>query len=367
MLERLAHEKGPTLKVTRESLGTIFSEHQLEFLTKDLPAAEASDLKATAGVILLRGSGTDGMKLAKQLAAATRDVADAAHGWVLDPETFQILGAAAFHDHVPGDRPDVSKLIVVHSIVGDNEQPFLDTAGLRRYGFPELYVPEAPSGQINQITHLINGAAQALLDGTDVNERGEIAVDFHKLGWKIDIIGAGTGKAVWSTRWARERDATDDDDLVVELVPPAGAGTEGITKLVDQCFGFAEELARLKANDPELIAAGERARADLVKLRSHFAHGIPYEERLTIKAKFTGDDDQTEWMWVDVVSFNGDEFEGTLANEPEMLKSLRDGQKVKVKLADVADYLHEKKGGEPTGGYSLEVVKKRGLLPADAN
>ncbi len=307
------------------------------------------------------------MKLAREIAGAARDVADAAHGWVLDAVTFKIYTASAFHEHVPGEHPDVRKLIMIHSVVGGDEQPFLDTAGLQRYGLPELYFSEAATGQINQIMNLMNGAAQILLDGGDVNERGEIAIDFRKLGWNVGIIEDGTGKAVWKTRWARERDADHDDDPVVELVPPSGAGTEGASKLIDECFGHKpEQIAHLKETDPDLMAAAAKARADLVKLRNHFVNGIPANERLTVKAKFTDDEGQVEWMWVDVVAFKGDSLRGTLANDPEVIKSLQDGQKVQVKLADVADYVHEKKGGMPAGGYSIEVMKKRGLLPADA-
>jgi uncharacterized protein YegJ (DUF2314 family) len=84
-----------------------------------------------------------------------------------------------------------------------------------------------------------------------------------------------------------------------------------------------------------------------------------------VKAKFTDSEDHVEWMWVDVVAFKGNTLEGTLANDPDVITSLRNGQKVKVKLADVGDYLYEKRGGESAGGYSIEVMKKRGLLPAD--
>ena len=367
-LEKLARAKSPHVEVTRVSVADMFNDEQLAFMKKALPQPEAEAVTGAAAVIRLRSSGSDGMKVARELAEATRDVADAAHGWVLDPETLQIHPAAAFHDHVPGDHLDVRKLIMVHSIVGGNEQPFLDTAGLHRYGFPELYVAEAATGHINQVTHLMNGAAQTLLDGGDVNDRGEISIDFHKLGWNIDIIGAGTGRAVLKARWAKERDAGDDDELVVELVPPTGAGPEGAAKLIDDCFGHEpDKVTMIKEDDPELMAAGAHARADLGKLRSHFVNGIAPDERLTIKAKFTDDEGQVEWMWVDVVAFKGNTFEGTLANDPELIESLRDGQKVKVKLADVGDYFHEKKGGERAGGYSIEVFKKKGLYPSDAD
>jgi uncharacterized protein YegJ (DUF2314 family) len=367
-LEKLAHAKGPKLEVKRTAVPDLFTDHQLAFMTKDLPAADVDALKTSPGVIVLEGSGTNGFTLARDIAGVAHELADAAHGWVLDPETFQIFTAAAFHEHVPTDHPDVRKLIVVHSIVGGNQQPFLDTAGMHRYGFPELYVAEAASGDINQMTHMINAAAQTLIDGGDVNNRGELAFDFRKLGWTMDIIGQGTGKGVWKTRWARERDANEGDELVVELVPLAGEGTEGASKLIADCFGAGpEHIAQIKDDDTEILAAAAHARDDLAKLRAHFAKEIPFDERLTVKAKFTGDDGQVEWMWVDVVAFKGNTLEGTLANEPDAIKSLHNGQKVKVKLGDVGDYLHETKDGKRTGGYAIEVMKKRGLLPSDAD
>lgn len=362
-LEKLAHDKAPAATVSRKTVAALFDDDQLGFLTRDLPAAEARGLTAATDTIVLHGAGTDGMALAKQLATATREVADAAHGWVLDPETFQLFTASAFHPHVPGEHPDIRQLIVVHSVMGAHEQPFLDTAGLRRYGFPELYFPEAPVGDVNPIMHLINAAAQALLDGGDVSARGEIAIDVRTLGWKISIIGDGTGKAVWKTRWATERDAKAGDDLFVELVPPAGTGTEAVAKLVDDCFGHAPDaVVDLKDDDPEILAAAEHARADLAELRTRYSSGVPFEERLSVKARFT-DGTRTEWMWVAVVSFRGDSFQGTLANDPELLTSMHDGQKVTVKIADVGDYLLAKKGGESVGGYSIEVMRKRGLVP----
>lgn len=365
-LQKLAHQAAPTLEVTRSTLGELFSDEQLEFLLPRLSDSDAEGLEHSPGVIVLRGSGTDGLKVARQVASAARDVADAAHGWVLDPATFRIYPATEFHEHVPGEHPDIRNLIMVHSIMGDNEQPFLDTAGLHRYGFPELYFSEAATSHLDQITHLLNGVAQALIDGHDVDDRGQISIDFRELGWDLDIIEGGSGKATFSLRWAKERDAGDDDDLVVELVPPGGAGTEAASKLIDECFGVRpDKVTMIEGDDPELIAAAEKARSDLGKLKAHFARGVPPGEQLTVKAKFTDDDGQVEWMWVDVVAFNGSSFQGTLANDPEMITSLRPGQKVHVKLADVADYLHETKGGERSGGYSIEVMRKRGLLPAD--
>ncbi|HTL38012.1 MAG TPA: DUF2314 domain-containing protein, partial [Kofleriaceae bacterium] len=263
--------------------------------------------------------------------------------------------------HVPDEHPNARKLIMVHSVAGGGEQPFMDTSGLHRYGLPELYVPEVANGSVNQITQLMNAAAQVLLDGGDVDEKGQIAIDFKKLGWDVGIIEKGTGKAVWNTRWTKE---PDTGERMLELVPPTGTGIVELEKMIDECFGSRpDKVTMLKDDDPELLAAGKHARADLVRLRGHFAKGIPLGERLTVKAKFTGTDNAVEWMWVDVVAFKRDTLEGTLANDPEVLTSMSNGQKVKVRLADVADYFHETKSGESAGGYSIEIFRKRGLLP----
>ena len=362
-LEKLARKRSANVTMTRASISEIFTGEQLAFLTEELAPADASGVKGSQTVILLRGTGTAGMKVARELATVTRDVADAAHGWVIDPETFQILPATAFHDHVPTDHPDARKLIAVHTVLDENEQPYLDTAGMHRYGLPELYFAGAPTSDIEQVAHFINGAAQSLLDGGDVNAHGELVVDFHKLDWDIDVIVKGTGKAVLTARWAKQHDAGEDDELVVELVPPAGAGPEGTVKLIDDCFGYKpDKVTMLNDDDPELMAAVAKAKADLVKLQPHFAKGIPMGEQLTVKARFTDDKGTVEWMWVDVVAFKGNMFAGTLDNLPGLIKSLRDGQKVKVKLADIGDYLHETKDGKTAGGYSIELMRKRGLV-----
>lgn len=173
---------------------------------RDLPPADATALRATPGVIRILGSGTDPVPLAREIAKVARDVANAANGWVLDPATLLIHSASTFHEYVPGVRPDIRKLIVVHSSLGGNEQPYLDTMGMTRFGLPELYVAESSVGNAGRVMTLIDGAAQVLIEGGDVNERGEIAIDFRKLGWDAEILENGTGKAVWKTRWSAGHD-----------------------------------------------------------------------------------------------------------------------------------------------------------------
>jgi uncharacterized protein YegJ (DUF2314 family) len=327
----------------------------------DLTPADLDGIMAGTHIgLLVTGEPIATMRAA---AAIARDAGDAAHGWVLDPLAGGAYTAAQFHTHVPADGTiDVRKVMYVHGVQGDNEQPFLDTMGMQKLGFPELTVPAASNGTFQQLTVLIDATAQTLLANGDVTAPGVIDVDFAALGsaWHGDAIvkAGGTGKAHWLARWRQE----DGGDLAIELVPPGGAGLEGITKMLDACFGTPPDpVAQIKADDPELKAAAIKARADLTSQRAHFAKGVPVGEHLAIKAPFH-DGGLTEWMWVDVFAWKGDAFEGTLDNDPTDVKNVKAGQTVHVKLADVADFLHVMPDGAQTGGYSIEIMKKRGLL-----
>ena len=72
-----------------------------------------------------------------------------------------------------------------------------------------------------------------------------------------------------------------------------------------------------------------------------------------------------EWMWVDVFTWKGDAFEGTLGNPPDHVKALKLGSKVRVKFLEVADFIHRRADKTTAGGYSLDVMRKHGMdVPA---
>jgi uncharacterized protein YegJ (DUF2314 family) len=317
----------------------------------------------TTGTQVMFGATGEPIATLKALMPIARDAATAAHGWVIDPLAGGVYTPAEVDQHTPGDPLDVRKLIYVHGVQGDNAQPFLDTMGMKKLGFPELTVTAAASGQMDMLTVLIDATAQQLVDEGDFSRPGAFIVDLASLKgeWHLDEIkkAGGQPRVRWNARWRKQ----DGGDLAIQLTPPGGDSVEAVAALLDYCFGKAPDpIANIKADDPELKAAGERARKDLVAQRAYFAKGIPAGEQLAVKAPFHTPDDQVEWMWVDVVAWKGDTFSGTLDNDPELVKSLHAGSQVSVKLADVADFIHVHKDGSQTGGYSVEVMKKRGLL-----
>ncbi len=53
-------------------------------------------------------------------------------------------------------------------------------------------------------------------------------------------------------------------------------------------------------------------------------------------------DDGTEWMWVEVLRWNGDTIEGVLSNEPFNVPDLHAGQRVTGSMDDVFDYIYRR-------------------------
>ena len=334
-----------------------------EGLAATNPALTFKDIDAissNAGVVLaVTGEPLASLRVVSQ---AALELAREQHGWVLDPMAGAAYTAAQFEKHVPGDPLDVRKLVYVHGVQGDGSQPFLDTMGMTKLGLPELRVSAAASGQLDSLTTLIDATAQYLV-AHDVAVPGPLDIDFAALPgeWHVDEIkkAGGSAKARWRIAWTKDPDSGDDE---LELTPAQGSGVEGAVALIEECFGKIEEqMADIKAGDPELAAAAVKARADLVARRAHYKTGVPAGEQLAIKAPFH-DGDLTEWMWVDVVSWKGDTFQGTLDNDPEQVKNVKMGQTVRVKLADVADFIATTADGAQSGGYSVEVIKKRGLM-----
>lgn len=307
----------------------------LAYLNPQLTPAQLDDVLA-GSTVMVRASG-EPVAILRKLGPIARDAASAMHGWVIDPYVNRIDTAESFAEHIVGDVVDVREQIVVHAVQGNNDVPFVDTAGLGKLGFPELEVPAAAEGD-NRIIALVDATAQSLVVTGDVSRAGAIDVDLAALpgDWKVAEIKAagGTAKAHWQARWYK-----DDDALEIQLLAPGGATTDAVAALLDECYGKRqEELAQLKDDDPDLLAATAKAQHDLAEMRPQFRDGVPAGEHLAVKAPFH-DRGQTEWMWIDVFAWKGSELTGTLSNTPDFVHNVKLGQRVTVKLADVADYL----------------------------
>ena len=371
-LEKAAREQAKatnlTLDVTRSTARDLeIDREHAQWMLGNVPASDF-DVIDRANALLLdikQPTGYAGIRALSSVAAA---LATKANGWVLDPGIGGLFRADTFTKRAHGDKPDTRKLIAIHAISGDGEQPYLDTMGMNRLGLPELYVPAAAPGQIDPLMVLVNATAQTLVQRGDISRAGELDVDLAQLDgeWDLEAIkqAGGKGRITWRLEWSGGgHDDADGAQLHLALLPMKGTGTEGVAMTLDTFFGdVPDPVTDIEANDPELLAAGKRARDELTKMRPRFAKGVPVGEQLIVKAPFRSKSDHVEWMWVDVIKWRGGDLTGNLDNDPVHVENLKLGSKVTVKVDDVADYMHVAKDGTQSGGHSVEVMRKRGLI-----
>jgi uncharacterized protein YegJ (DUF2314 family) len=111
----------------------------------------------------------------------------------------------------------------------------------------------------------------------------------------------------------------------------------------------------VSGNDPRLKAAVAKARRRWPAFVHAFEERQP-EQSFSVKARI-GDDDCFEFMWLTVTGLENGIIYGQLDNDPIELTSIRCGDRVRVRVKDLNDWLFTD-GEEMHGGYTIEVLRK---------
>lgn len=365
-------ETGKTLLIDKSTPDAVGWKDVGEPLGEFVPEKDRGAINASTLALGIVGSAdATGPKTAHDTALVAKAVAEASKGWIMDLDTHLLHTPASVMAHVPGDKSvDVRDAVMLHGVSGDHDLAFVDTVGMLRLGLPELYVADVPQSRVGAVSRVLNATAQTLVERGDLTRDGELEVDLSKLAgdWQLAALkqAGGSGKITWRVAWSRgdakPSDQVDADELVLQLsIAGAKPGSaEALLAALEKFEGAVDDKVVYVDYDKELAEAGVKARAALAKLRPHFAKGVPPNEQLGVKAPFDTDDGNTEWMWVDVVSFRGDVLDGTLDNDPAKVSKLKLGARVKVKFGEVADFIHQRADGTKAGGFSLEVFRAHG-------
>ncbi|MBR8464101.1 DUF2314 domain-containing protein [Campylobacter sp. faydin G-24] len=86
---------------------------------------------------------------------------------------------------------------------------------------------------------------------------------------------------------------------------------------------------------------------------------IPKLDFSCVKVMFSEEIDGellVEHMWINDVYFDGKFIYGTLINEPNDLRGTKNGDKIKVELADISDWMFAS-DGKVCGGFSIQAMR----------
>jgi uncharacterized protein YegJ (DUF2314 family) len=310
--------------------------------------------------------------LAKALAAANKlafGVARATGGLIWDEAARVVFTPEAWQQRYLGSPHapaiEVPDFMVIHSY---NEGDFARavTLGMAKFGLPDISVDQFAWSMNRQIGNLINAVCQAMVEGAKIEPNGDLDLDLRAIrqeslraklleGIKED---ADTVAHIRLQPAVPQQGDADNRQLVISFDRYEGPdATSRQDALISSLFGWHDEIVRVD-HSAVLLAASERARAELPALRSAFEKGLLPGEYIEVKAPFETSAGGREWMWVEVRTWSGSAIRGMLSNEPDDVPGLHGGQMVDVKESEVFDWLRVAPDGSKKGNSTGAILER---------
>jgi uncharacterized protein YegJ (DUF2314 family) len=215
---------------------------------------------------------------------------------------------------------------------------------------------------------LVNVVLQTMLERGAIAREGELGLSIDGLksaSLKREMI-ASYKKGATGVTTVRLAVATphegDAENRLFEIEFPGPADSLQIRhdQLLSKLFGAEDTPVMVQEGDPELLAASARAKRALLKLKPRFSPRQPALEHLLVKAPFQTEAGEVEWMWIEVVRWQGKKIEGILKSDPLVVQGLKAGERVEAEEASIFDYILKGPDGKTEGNETGRILQKRG-------
>jgi uncharacterized protein YegJ (DUF2314 family) len=345
-------------------------ERSLKFFGRGLSAEEKRALPASKAVTVLAFAAPAAAALSTYRLSLDLGgfVARECGGVIWDDETRLAFSQSAWAERSRGwsadGLPDVSDHIAIH-MYRDGELIRMITLGMAKLGLPDVVVNQVPSSYtvmedaiVLLCQRMVEGARPvagrdftlAVADLRHREVRRRLEKDFQKNALGRAVIHLAAGK----------HDKGDPENPLLELVFPGRAQQiqEQQSELLTELFGGDDRVLKVE-DDPILLAASARARKRALLLKPRYTSAPPLSETLQVKAPFKTSDGGTEWMWVEVVRWQGATIHGVLRNDPFDVPSLKSGSRVDVEESTIFDYILTRPDGSREGNETGPLLEAR--------
>jgi uncharacterized protein YegJ (DUF2314 family) len=368
----------PTVTVAKLDLEKYAppSVEMLRYAGHGLSPAQTEALQHTRSVFGLDFSyrPADGFDVLREAGALMLGLARETGGILWDEETRECYTPDAWEEaRVAGwtrGVPHVPKHVTIHYYrTGEFFREV--TLGMAKLGLPDVVVNDLAASYSRSIGNLVNLTCQTLAEKGRFDGPGQLTVDIATLedatlrdSLRTSLEKGATGKADL-TLVEGVREEGDADNRLLEIVFPREEGVhlqEAHDALIATLFGVSDAIQYVQ-HDTELLEASRTQKSKLPALAARFRRGLQPGERILLKAPFKTDGGGHEWMWVEVVVWNGERIEGTLQNTPMEVSDLKAGARVRFAQSDVFDFLHYFPDGHIEGNETGKIMAKREGVP----
>jgi uncharacterized protein YegJ (DUF2314 family) len=284
-------------------------------------------------------------------------LAEKLQGYPWDETTRQLFSREAFAPRAAEGPPSVLDHVTMHSY-RDGELIRIETLGMEKFGLPNLEVNHVAASDANGTALLVNLVGSLLIQGSLQVVLDE--VKDPKLAMPAELLEGANKRASVLLRRTKTQEGDGSEQLLELFFGEAEDRFvhERRNATLASLFGSTDSVVSME-HDEELLAASERAKQRLKALRPAFERGLAPGERLLVKAPFKTAEGDDEWMWVEVVRWQGATLHGILMNEPEAVSGLVAGSKVQVKQEDLFDYILMRADGSSEGNETGEIMERR--------
>jgi len=340
---------------------------ELGYFARGLSPAEiqraAATRRATAISVRSRsGPGATSLLLATEEMAA--NLAAARGGFIWDATTRQLFTPESLRKQRRGSGPiDVTAHVTMHAY-RSGEMIRVITLGMQKFALPDLVIEESTGGV--EIGNMINLAAQLLAEGATLSPTSKLLLDLEALrdpGIREHMTGklfSGAGRKAEVTALEGRRQEGDPENALLELSfgEPAQQRQYQTAALI---WGAHDEAFAVRS-DAVLEQESRRAREKAIReVKPRFQRGELERQHLQVKLPFH-DGTRTEWMWVEVLRWEGSRVSGILRNAPEVVRGFAAGGRVTGEEQDIFDYfLHLPDGG--VEGNTTEALLRKHVQP----
>lgn len=367
-------ESSPTLAATFETNRTNFSPPidapSLAHFGRGLKPGQAEALQKTEAVLVLDFAHSqthvwDALRSAEQL---TEALAKSTGGLIWDRTTRELFSPDVWQqarlDPWTAGIPEIQRHMTIHVYQPDQLARAV-TLGMEKFGLPDVVIENFAWSDAPQMQTIINAFAQSIAEGVRPKQAGQFDLNIRAIKnakFRDAVIQTlKSNAAPVAPLLLREgvADVGDSENRLIEISFERGTGPDLTAKqeqILAAAFGWEDSAKHIDHNE-DVEAASHRARQKLPTLRVAFNKGLSPGELILVKAPFTTPGGETEWMWVEVVSWQADKIKGILRNEPENVPTLRAGQTVEVSEQQVFDYIRHRADGTSEGNETGKVIE----------
>ena len=360
IINNIHDEYAPPSGDSLRYFGKGFSIEQGELLNKSNQAIVVSLAFPTEKALLAN----------KQATRLLLSMAKNYGGFIWDEDTREIFTRDAWNElrvQPWNDTwPNISNHIATHAYQPNDLFARAVTLGMVKFGLPDITINNFSWSMNNQIGNFINLLAQNLLEGYELNSKGELTLSIASLKntnakeYLSSLVFENSVTEILVKVTPSSGEEGDPDNRIIEVVfedHPGENLQEKQERLLDSVFGWKESISLVQHN-AAILDASNRAKAKLSKLQIEFTKGLEPGGHISLKAPFKTPDDNNEYMWIDVIDWRNSHISGLLKNEPFNIPELKGGSTVSIDQSLVFDYIRYYGDGRSEGNETGELIMK---------